>query len=85
MPCLAAETELFARALVTDFGAQWLHLRNVRAAAPFVNAFPEFDDNLREADGPQRIIDGHLFWISIGDCIQGRILSVGDYKIHTLH
>ncbi|MGE3507559.1 MAG: DUF1592 domain-containing protein [Vicinamibacterales bacterium] len=38
-----------ARALVTDFGAQWLHLRNMRAVAPFVNAFPEFDDNLREA------------------------------------
>ena len=37
------------RALVTDFGAQWLHLRNMRAVTPFVNTFPEFDDNLREA------------------------------------
>jgi hypothetical protein len=37
------------RALVTDFGAQWLHLRNMRAVAPFVNTFPEFDDNLRDA------------------------------------
>jgi hypothetical protein len=38
-----------ARALVTGFAAQWLHLRNMRAVTPDVNAFPEFDDNLREA------------------------------------
>lgn len=38
-----------SRALVTDFGAQWLHLRNMRAVTPFVNAYPEFDDNLRDA------------------------------------
>ncbi len=37
-----------ASALVTDFASQWLHLRNLRAAAPDVNAFPEFDDDLRE-------------------------------------
>ena len=38
-----------ASALVTNFAAQWLHLRNVRAVAPNVNLFPEFDENLREA------------------------------------
>ena len=38
-----------ASALVTDFASQWLHLRNLRAAAPDVNAFPEFDDDLRDA------------------------------------
>ena len=36
-------------ALVTDFAAQWLHLRNMRAVSPYVNGFPEFDDNLRLA------------------------------------
>jgi mono/diheme cytochrome c family protein len=38
-----------ARALVTSFAAQWLHLRNLRAATPDANEFPDFDDNLREA------------------------------------
>jgi hypothetical protein len=38
-----------AGSLVTSFAAQWLHLRNLRAAAPDANEFPEFDDNLREA------------------------------------
>ena len=38
-----------ASALVTDFASQWLHLRNLRAAAPDVNAFPEFDDDVRDA------------------------------------
>ena len=38
-----------ASALVTDFASQWLHLRNLRTAAPDVNAFPEFDDDLRDA------------------------------------
>jgi mono/diheme cytochrome c family protein len=36
-------------ALVTNFAAQWLHLREILAATPYVNGFPEFDDNLREA------------------------------------
>jgi len=36
-------------ALVTNFAAQWLHLRNMRAVAPDLTAFPRFDDNLREA------------------------------------
>ena len=38
-----------AATLVTNFASQWLHLRNMRAVAPDVNAFPEFDDDLREA------------------------------------
>jgi hypothetical protein len=38
-----------AIALVRNFAAQWLYLRNVQAAAPDVNAFPTFDDNLRQA------------------------------------
>ena len=36
-------------ALVSNFAAQWLFLRNLRVVAPDVNAFPEFDDNLRQA------------------------------------
>ncbi|MCY3845673.1 MAG: DUF1592 domain-containing protein [Acidobacteria bacterium] len=38
-----------AAALVENFAAQWLHLRNVRAVTPDVREFPEFDDNLRRA------------------------------------
>ena len=38
-----------ASSLVTDFASQWLHLRNLRTASPDVNAFPEFDDDLRDA------------------------------------
>ena len=38
-----------ADVLVTSFGAQWLHLRRMRSVTPDVNAFPEFDDNLRAA------------------------------------
>jgi mono/diheme cytochrome c family protein len=38
-----------ARALVTNFGSQWLFLRNLRAVDPNPNAFPDFDDNLRDA------------------------------------
>jgi hypothetical protein len=38
-----------AGALVSNFAAQWLYLRNVRAVAPDVNAFPGFDGDLREA------------------------------------
>ena len=36
-------------ALVGNFAAQWLHLRNMDRVTPDVNRFPEFDDNLREA------------------------------------
>ena len=36
-----------ARALVSNFAGQWLHLRNVRNAQPHADEFPDFDDNLR--------------------------------------
>ena len=36
-------------ALVENFAGQWLYLRNLRSVAPDPDAFPEFDDNLREA------------------------------------
>jgi mono/diheme cytochrome c family protein len=38
-----------ATALVTNFAGQWLYLRNMRTHAPDPAAFPDFDDNLREA------------------------------------
>ena len=38
-----------ATALVTNFGAQWLHIRNLQAVDPDASAFPDFDDNLRMA------------------------------------
>jgi hypothetical protein len=38
-----------SRALVANFGGQWLHSRNLRESAPDPEAFPEFDENLREA------------------------------------
>ncbi len=38
-----------ASALATNFGGQWLHIRNLRAVDPDASAFPDFDDNLREA------------------------------------
>ena len=38
-----------SRALVDNFAAQWLYLRNVRAVTPDANEYPRFDDNLREA------------------------------------
>jgi hypothetical protein len=38
-----------SRALVDNFAAQWLSLRTLRAMSPDPNAFPDFDDNLREA------------------------------------
>jgi uncharacterized protein DUF1592/uncharacterized protein DUF1588/uncharacterized protein DUF1587/uncharacterized protein DUF1585/uncharacterized protein DUF1595 len=36
-------------ALVSNFSGQWLYLRNMRRVAPDPEAFPGFDDNLREA------------------------------------
>jgi len=36
-------------ALMSSFGGQWLHLRRMRTVTPEVNAFPGFDDNLRDA------------------------------------
>ena len=38
-----------ADVLVSSFAAQWLHLRRMRTVAPDVNAFPTFDENLRDA------------------------------------
>ena len=38
-----------ARALARNFGGQWLFIRNLRAIDPDASAYPEFDDNLREA------------------------------------
>ena len=38
-----------SNALVENFAAQWLHLRNLRAVTPDVKRYPEWDDNLRQA------------------------------------
>ena len=38
-----------SRALVTNFAAQWLHLRSLEAITPDMRLFPDFDDNLRQA------------------------------------
>lgn len=38
-----------AEALVHNFAAQWLHIRNLRSSTPDKNLFPNFDDNLRQA------------------------------------
>lgn len=36
-------------ALVSNFAAQWLHLRSLESAKPDMRLFPGFDDNLRQA------------------------------------
>ncbi len=38
-----------ADALVDNFAEQWLLLRNLKTSAPNMEAFPDFDDNLRQA------------------------------------
>jgi hypothetical protein len=38
-----------SRALITNFASQWLHLRNLESVTPDMRAFPDFDDNLRQA------------------------------------
>jgi len=38
-----------AEALVKNFAAQWLYLRNLESARPDNRLFPDFDDNLRQA------------------------------------
>jgi hypothetical protein len=51
-----------SRALVTNFAAQWLHLRNLDAATPDMRLFPDFDDNLRQAfrQETERFVDSVL-------------------------
>ena len=36
-------------ALVDNFAAQWLYLRNLKAASPVATSYPEWDDQLRQA------------------------------------
>jgi hypothetical protein len=38
-----------SKALITNFAEQWLYLRNLKNATPDLEAFPDFDDNLRQA------------------------------------
>jgi catechol 2,3-dioxygenase-like lactoylglutathione lyase family enzyme/cytochrome c5 len=38
-----------ASALISNFAGQWLYLRNLRNVVPSKDAFPDFDDNLRQA------------------------------------
>ncbi|MBI4464008.1 MAG: DUF1592 domain-containing protein [Acidobacteria bacterium] len=38
-----------SKALVNNFAGQWLYLRNMGSVSPDPDAFPDFDDNLREA------------------------------------
>ena len=38
-----------SKALVKNFGGQWLYLRNLAYAKPDPDFFPEFDENLRDA------------------------------------
>jgi hypothetical protein len=38
-----------SHSLVSNFATEWLQLRRLRGVTPDVNAFPEFDDNLRQA------------------------------------
>jgi hypothetical protein len=38
-----------SRALTTNFAAQWLQLRNLRAVRPNNDRFPDFDQSLRQA------------------------------------
>jgi len=38
-----------SRALVTNFGGQWLQLRNLASSSPIALDFADFDDNLRSA------------------------------------
>jgi mono/diheme cytochrome c family protein len=38
-----------SQALIGNFAEQWLHLRNLKNSNPDLQAFPDFDDNLRQA------------------------------------
>jgi hypothetical protein len=50
-----------SRALVDNFAAQWLRLRNLRSHSPIARDFPDFDNELREAFR----IETELFFASI--------------------
>ncbi len=51
-----------SRALVSNFAGQWLYLRNVARIQPDPQAFPNFDENLRQALGEEteRLIESTL-------------------------
>src|SRR5207247_8956455 len=38
-----------SKSLIANFAEQWLHLRNLKNSTPDLQAFPDFDDNLRQA------------------------------------
>ena len=38
-----------AKSLIANFAGQWLQLRNLKTSSPDLQAFPDFDDNLRQA------------------------------------
>ena len=38
-----------AKAMVNNFGGQWLSLRNIKAVSPDPKVFPDFDEELRDA------------------------------------
>jgi hypothetical protein len=42
-------TDVRSRAMVGNFAEQWLYLRNLASTTPDMRAFPDFDDNLRQA------------------------------------
>ncbi len=42
-------SDVRSTALVTNFAAQWLYLRNLESITPDMRLFPDFDDNLRQA------------------------------------
>ena len=42
-------TDPRSKTLVDNFAEQWLHLRNLKSSSPDLEAFPDFDDNLRQA------------------------------------
>ena len=51
-----------SQALVDNFVGQWLTLRNLPSATPDPNAFPDFDENLREAfERETRLFIGSTF------------------------
>src|SRR5205085_10732218 len=38
-----------SEALVNNFAAQWLYLRNLKSISPFATTYPDWDDQLRQA------------------------------------